>query len=165
MVTAYLALGANLGNRRASLAGARRALANKPGIRVVAKSCLYETDPVGGPPDQKQFLNAVLKIETELEADRLLETCLEVEKQFGRRRVGHWGPRTLDVDLLFYGSEVFSKKQLTVPHPRLHERAFVLAPLLDVAPGLRHPVLNRTINELYRQLPSSRGVERLCDSW
>jgi 2-amino-4-hydroxy-6-hydroxymethyldihydropteridine diphosphokinase len=165
MVTAYLALGANIGNRRASLAGARKALGNKPGIRVVAESHLYETYPVGGPPDQKQFLNAVLKIETELEADILLETCLEVEKQFGRRRTRHWGPRTLDVDLLFYGSAVFRKEKLTVPHPRLHERAFVLAPLLDVAPGLRHPVLNRTINELHRQLPSDRGVERLYESW
>jgi len=165
MVTAYLALGSNLGDRRSCLAGAREALDRLPGIRVVAGSALYETDPVGGPPSQDRYLNAVLEIDTDLAAEPLLQRCLAIEDEFGRRRTEPRGPRTLDVDLLFFGAEVIREKRLMVPHPRLHERAFVLAPLCDVAAGLRHPVLGETIRELFHRLPPDPGVVRLCDSW
>jgi 2-amino-4-hydroxy-6-hydroxymethyldihydropteridine diphosphokinase len=165
MVTAYLALGGNIGDRLGTLAGAREALGNLAGIRIVTSSSLYETEPVGGPPDQQLYLNAVLKILTTLDPEELLRCCLSIENHFGRRRHVPCGPRTLDVDLLFYGEEVYRREDLILPHPRLHLRSFVLAPLRDVAPELMHPLLKRTIGELYHRLQSTKGVERWCESW
>jgi 2-amino-4-hydroxy-6-hydroxymethyldihydropteridine diphosphokinase len=165
MVTAYLALGSNLGNREATLRGAREALNENPGIEVAAWSPLYETVPVGGPAGQGLFLNAVLRVETALSARALLQSCLAVEDGFGRQRLEQWGPRTLDVDLLFYGGEILSRSELEVPHPRLHQRPFVLLPLLELAPGLTHPGLGRTVRDLAAALSSPSGVHRLSDTW
>ncbi|MEJ2698467.1 MAG: 2-amino-4-hydroxy-6-hydroxymethyldihydropteridine diphosphokinase [Desulfuromonadales bacterium] len=165
MVTAYLALGSNLGNREAALRGAREALDDIPGVEVAASSSLYETDPVGGPAGQGPFLNAVLRVKTTLSAPVLLQHCLAVEDCFGRRRLEHWGPRTLDVDLLLYGGKILRLPGLEVPHPRLHQRPFVLLPLLELAPDLTHPALGRTVRDLAGDLPSASGVRRLTDTW
>jgi 2-amino-4-hydroxy-6-hydroxymethyldihydropteridine diphosphokinase len=162
-VTAYLALGANLGDRQGQLQGARTALA-AGGIRVTAASQLYETQAVGGPPGQPLYLNAVLRVETTLSCRALLERCLAVEARFGRRRLEPWGPRTIDVDLLFYGGETLDEPGLIVPHPRLHQRRFVLVPLADLAPELLHPVLSRSVLQLLTALGNGESVRLTPES-
>lgn len=131
-VTAYLALGSNLGDRHATLQRAVDALADEPGIRVDASSRVWDTEPVG--PPQPRYLNAVLRIETELQPLELLRACQRVEASLGRVRRDRWGPRTLDVDVLLYDERTIDDPELQVPHPRMHERAFVLAPLLELEP-------------------------------
>jgi 2-amino-4-hydroxy-6-hydroxymethyldihydropteridine diphosphokinase len=136
---AYVGLGANLGDREGTLRAAVEALAAGDGIHVVAVSTLRETDPVGV-GDQPPFLNGAVELDTTLTARALLERLLVVEQQFGRVRVaGEHGPRTLDLDLLIFGDEELNEPGLTVPHPRLHERHFVLEPLAELAPGLLVP--------------------------
>jgi 2-amino-4-hydroxy-6-hydroxymethyldihydropteridine diphosphokinase len=130
---AYIGVGANLGDREATI---RAALAALPG--VVAVSELRETEPVGL-VDQPQFLNGAVALETELSARELLETLLGIERDLGRERRERWGPRTIDLDLLLYGDETIDEAGLTVPHPRLHERRFALEPLLDLDPELAIP--------------------------
>jgi 2-amino-4-hydroxy-6-hydroxymethyldihydropteridine diphosphokinase len=139
-VRAYVGLGSNLGDREQTLRGASAALAAHPAVEVVAVSSLIDTEPVGY-TDQPRFLNGVAALDTELSARELLELLLEVERRFGRSREGvpSQGPRTLDLDLLVYGADEIEEPGLRVPHPRLHERAFVLEPLAEVAPGLDVP--------------------------
>jgi 2-amino-4-hydroxy-6-hydroxymethyldihydropteridine diphosphokinase len=146
-VTAYVGLGANLGDRIVSLREAVRLLGSGQGILVKRCSPVYETEPVGGPP-QGRFLNAVLAMEIDLAPELLLERCKAVENAMGRERIEHWGPRTIDIDILLYGDSIVRSKTLVIPHPRMHERAFVLAPFADLAPGVVHPVLGVTVNEL-----------------
>ena len=165
MVTAYLALGSNLGDREKILKGARQALDGTSGIRVKASSPLYQTEPVGGPEGQGPYLNAVLEVETELTAPDLLQRCLAVETRFGRRREERWGARTLDVDLLLWGEKVHCEAGLVIPHPRMHLRRFVLAPLRDLAPELGHPLLGMTVDELLAGLPQGDGVNRILENW
>lgn len=148
MNTAYLGLGSNLGNRLAFLRGGRDTLVKRVDIELVRASGVYETEAIGGPPDNPQFLNTVLQIQTSLEPRELLKACLAVENEFGRSRPVRWAPRTLDIDILFYTDQVICEESLTIPHPRLQERAFVLAPLLEIAPNLKHPLLDQTITEL-----------------
>jgi 2-amino-4-hydroxy-6-hydroxymethyldihydropteridine diphosphokinase len=136
---AYVGLGANLGDREATIRGAVEALAAEDGIDVVAVSTLRETEPVGV-GEQPLFLNGAGALETTLGARELLDRLLAVEQRFGRIRVpGEHGPRTLDLDLLLYGDEQIEEPGLTVPHPRLHERRFVLEPLAELDPGLVVP--------------------------
>jgi 2-amino-4-hydroxy-6-hydroxymethyldihydropteridine diphosphokinase len=136
---AYVGLGANLGDREATIRGAVEALAGEDGIEVVGVSTLRETEPVGVGA-QPQFINGVAAVETTLSARDLLERLLEIEQRFGRVRIpGEHGPRTLDLDLLLYGGETIDEPGLAVPHPRLHERRFVLEPLAELAPGLLVP--------------------------
>lgn len=132
---AYLALGSNLGEREHHLQSAVDALATAPDVRVVAVSCVYETDPVGG-PEQGRFLNAVVALDTSLTPRELLAVAQHLEAEARRVRNERWGPRTLDVDVLLVGDEVVTEADLVVPHPRMWERGFVLAPLHDVAPAL-----------------------------
>lgn len=127
----YLGLGANLGDRLANLQRAVDELAAKPGIRVVRSSRVYETEPVGG-PEQPEYLNAVVEVETDLDPHALLAACLAVEGAMGRVRTERWGPRPIDVDVLTYGTETIDEPDLTVPHPRMHERGFVLVPLAEL---------------------------------
>jgi 2-amino-4-hydroxy-6-hydroxymethyldihydropteridine diphosphokinase len=162
--TAFLALGSNLGDRAYFLRGARQALNAQPGVTVGSCSRLYETGPVGGPPGQNAYLNAVLKVETDLSAHQLLTVCQEVERSFGRRRAERWGARTLDVDLLFFGRQKYCQTDLIVPHPRLHLRSFVLTPLCDVAPDLVHPHLGQTAHDLLAQLPP-QDLQCLACHW
>jgi len=136
----FVGLGSNLGDREATIRAAVAALGDEAGVEVVAVSTLRETDPVGY-VDQPPFLNGVAELETELPARDLLERLLAVERRFGRVREGipAQGPRTLDLDLLLYGDDELDEPGLTVPHPRLHERRFVLEPLAELAPGLVVP--------------------------
>ena len=139
MTRAYVGLGANLGDRERTLLAAVDALAAEEGIEVVAISTLGETEPVGVGP-QPHYLNGVAELETTLTARELLDRLLGVEQRFGRVRTpGEHGPRTLDLDLLLYGEEEIDEPELHVPHPRLHERRFVLEPLAELAPGLVVP--------------------------
>jgi 2-amino-4-hydroxy-6-hydroxymethyldihydropteridine diphosphokinase len=128
-VRSYLGLGSNLGDRLANL---RRAVAllNRQGVRVVRSSRVYETEPVG--PPQPEYLNAVIEAETALAPHDLLRACMAVEQAMGRVRAERWGPRVIDVDVLTYDDERIDEPDLIVPHPRIHERAFVLAPLLEL---------------------------------
>jgi 2-amino-4-hydroxy-6-hydroxymethyldihydropteridine diphosphokinase len=166
LVTACIAFGSNLGDRRATLAGAYAAMAAHPEIKPLQPSRLYETAPVGGPDGQGRFLNTVLKIETTLAPDALLDACMAIEQLFKRERVIRWDARTLDLDVLLYGSRVVATPRLEVPHPRLHERRFVLVPLADVAADMIHPRLNRTIADLLAALPVEPGdVYPIADTW
>jgi 2-amino-4-hydroxy-6-hydroxymethyldihydropteridine diphosphokinase len=134
-VRAYLALGSNVGDRQAGLQLAVDALAHAQGVHVVSVSRVYETAPVGGPP-QDAYLNAVVAIDAELGPHALLALAQEIEASAARVRTVRWGPRTLDVDILLFGDDRIDDADLTVPHPRMWERGFVLAPLRDVAPEL-----------------------------
>lgn len=130
MSRAFLGLGANLGDRIENLQRAVDLLAER-GVEVVGSSRVYETEPVEGPP-QPEFLNAVVEIETDLEARALLDTCLQVEWTMGRVRSERWGPRIIDLDLLTFDEDEIDEPGLTVPHPRMHERGFVLVPLMEL---------------------------------
>jgi 2-amino-4-hydroxy-6-hydroxymethyldihydropteridine diphosphokinase len=137
---AYIALGSNLGDREGTIRDALAALGSEPGVTIRAVSALIDTEPVGV-LDQPRFLNGVAAVETELPAHDLLALLLDVERRFGRLREGvpAQGPRTLDLDLVLYGDAEIDEPGLTVPHPRLHEREFVLGPLAELAPGLEVP--------------------------
>jgi 2-amino-4-hydroxy-6-hydroxymethyldihydropteridine diphosphokinase len=153
-IRAFLALGSNLGDRLANLRRAVELLDATPGIRVDRTSSVYETDPVG--PPQPDYLNAVAEVHTTLTARRLLDACLYVEEELGRVREERWGPRTLDVDVLTFGDERIEEPGLTIPHPRMGERAFVLIPLRELAPDLVLPD-GRSITEAEAGV-DSRGV-------
>jgi 2-amino-4-hydroxy-6-hydroxymethyldihydropteridine diphosphokinase len=136
-VLAFLGLGSNLGDRLANLQAAVDAIQAEPGLRVAASSRVWETTPVGGPP-QPDYLNAVIRIETDLSARDLLDVARRVESRLGRIRKERWGARTIDVDVLLYDAERIDEPDLVVPHPRMTQRAFVLLPLLELDPD---PVL------------------------
>ncbi len=150
--TAYIALGSNLGDRKAYLDQALQALRQRPGIVVAQVSAYHETDPVGGPAGQGKYLNAVAELQTELESNALLAILHEVEQSLGRVRQERFGPRTLDLDLLLHGDRVVQDPALTIPHPRMHERLFVLGPLAEIAPAVVHPLLHCTIRQLRDRL-------------
>jgi 2-amino-4-hydroxy-6-hydroxymethyldihydropteridine diphosphokinase len=143
----FLALGSNLGNRTKNLRNAINALNSQEGIRVVRESSFYETEPVGG-PDQGRFLNGVIEIETTYEPENLLKIVLSIENELGRVRREHWGPRTIDIDILTLGDLVYVSPTLSIPHPLMHERGFVLRPLLEIAPDFKHPVFGASGSDL-----------------
>lgn len=158
MARVHLGLGANLGDRLATL---RAALASLEQLgRVVARSSVWETEAIGPPPD---YLNAVVELETALEPAPLLEALLGIEEQNGRVRTGKDAPRTLDLDVLLWGDRIVEHEQLRVPHPRLAERSFVLEPLAEVAPEAIHPTLHRTVEELRARLSPSKRARRLAE--
>ena len=165
MVTAYLGLGSNLGNRLAFLRGGRDSLTSRFDIVLTRASGVYETAAVGGPADNPPFLNAVLEIETALTPRELLAACLAVEDEFGRTRPMEWAPRTLDIDLLLYNDLLSDDPEMRIPHPHLHERAFVLAPLSEIAPDLIHPRLQKTVRELVAALPLCTDLTPLRATW
>src|SRR5579871_718933 len=140
MTTAYIALGSNLGDRSVYLERALVALRQTEGVEVTRVSPVYETQPVGGPPGQGAYLNAVAELRTAREAHDILNVLLAIEQGLGRVRHERDGPRTIDLDLLLYDDLACADDRLTVPHPRLHERLFVLQPLAQLAPGVLHPV-------------------------
>jgi 2-amino-4-hydroxy-6-hydroxymethyldihydropteridine diphosphokinase len=150
----YLALGSNMGDRLKILKAAIRAL--PPAIRPLARSLIYETTPWGY-TDQPDFLNQVVLAETNLSPQGLLARLKLIEANLGRRPNFRYGPRLIDLDILFYDDLVLQTPELTIPHPRLAERAFVLVPLADLAPDLRHPVLGQTVRHLLKGV-DSRGV-------
>ena len=153
MAKVLIGLGSNIGNRQKNLFLAWEKIKNCCDIHAIAISRCHWTSPVGGPENQPMYLNAVCMIQTEIKPLYLLEILLEIEKSLGRERIIHHGPRTIDLDLLLYGNEIHSSESLIVPHPRMHERMFVLKPSLEIAPDFIHPVLQKTLAELFRCLP------------
>ncbi len=151
-ITAYIALGSNQGDRRDYLDRAIQALQEHPHIDVTQVSSYHETAPVGGPAGQPNFLNAAAELKTDLSARDLLNALLEVERALGRVRRERHGPRTIDLDLLLYDNEVLQESGLTVPHPVMHEREFVLKPLADIAPRAIHPLMDATVQDLLESL-------------
>lgn len=159
MAIVYLGLGSNLGDRVGAIQQAMHFLTDHPEIRLLSASSFYETEPVGD-PDQEWFVNVAVAIDTTLSPEELLALCQDVEKQLGRvrDRKRPQGPRAIDIDILFYEDQVISNHTLTIPHPRVHERAFALVPLLEVNPRLVHPVLNKTVEQLHDALPEPEEV-------
>ncbi len=153
MATAYIGLGANLGDREATIRAALERLGSHPQVEVTAVSRLIETEPVGGPPEQPPFLNGAAALRTDLEPADLLALMKEVERALGRDPTGpRWGPRPIDLDLLLYDQRVVRLPGLVVPHPRLRERRFVLEPLAEIAPSARDPETGKTVRELLEAL-------------
>ena len=149
----YLSVGSNLGDRAASLERAQALLRELSGTRFLRSSSVYETDPVGGPP-QGKYLNAVWEIETSLPPRPLKESLKAIEAKLGRKPASRNAPRVIDLDIIFYGKQVVEEQDLVIPHPRLQERAFVLEPLCEMVPGFVHPKLKKTARELFEALPS-----------
>ncbi|MGM9927972.1 MAG: 2-amino-4-hydroxy-6-hydroxymethyldihydropteridine diphosphokinase [Bacillus sp. (in: firmicutes)] len=157
MNTAYLSLGSNLDDRLCYLRDAVKLLQEDEQIDVMSVSSVYETDPVGY-TDQGNFLNIVVKVNTAYEAEELLAKCMNIEQTLGRKRIIRWGPRTVDLDILLYNQDNIETDDLSVPHPRMHERAFVIIPLLEIEPNIQLPAMNQPLQVVLEQLPEKEGV-------
>lgn len=159
--TAYIALGANVGDRKDSLERAVRTLSEVG--EVVRVSSWYETEPVEV-TDQPWFLNGVVELTTELSASELMKKLLAIEEKMGRKRTRVKGPRNIDLDLLLFDNEVVNEPELTLPHPEMHKRAFVLTPLAEIAPEAMHPILRKTAKTLLESLPQHEAVRPLSST-
>lgn len=153
----YLSLGSNLGNREENLREAIKRLNRLGGVTEV--SSFYETEPVEF-TEQPCFVNCAVALETVLSASQLMSVVLEIEREMGRVRVQKKGPRTIDIDILLFGNEIVNTADLTVPHPAMAQRRFVLEPLAEIAGQVRHPMLKKTIEELLHDLPAGQGVRK-----
>ena len=161
-VTAYIALGANLGKRALTLMRAVKMVDDVPGVEVRRISSLIETRPVGGPEDQRNYINGVVEIRTRLAPRDLLAALQDIETALGRDRAAEqrWGPRTCDLDILLVGETIMDTDDLTLPHPRMCERQFVLAPLAEIAPWAVHPVRGKTASDLLAETRDNEGTQR-----
>ena len=154
---AYLSLGSNVGDRQAHL---RDAIAKLQGIgHVVSVSSFYETEPVDF-TEQAWFLNCAVSLKTTHKPEQLMAAILQIEQEMGRQRIQPKGPRIIDIDVLLIGNRIIDSPALTVPHPAMHQRRFVLEPLAEIAPAVRHPVLQKTILELLHALPAGQTVRK-----
>ncbi len=158
MPLAWISLGSNLGDRRAHLAAALKAL-RAPELGLEAWSLAWETEPVGY-TEQPAFLNSAARLATRLEPEELLKALQAIELAQGKATPFRWGPRSLDLDILLYQGRVLGLPELTIPHPRLHERAFMLGPLAELDPELLHPLLGMSIRDLLRSLPAGHPAAR-----
>jgi 2-amino-4-hydroxy-6-hydroxymethyldihydropteridine diphosphokinase len=157
----YVALGSNLGERELNLLRAIAEIGKLPGTKVTALSGFYDTRPVG-PVVQDNFLNAVLRLETSLTPHQLLGELQRIETGvFRRKRTVEWGPRVIDLDIIFFGDRVVAEDVLTIPHPRLHERGFVLVPLAEIAPEFIHPLLGKSTVEILQSLETTEIVKKV----
>ena len=161
--TAYIGIGSNLGSPKKNCDQAIDLIRNHPEISTTTQSPYYETEPVG-PKNQGWFINAVIQVQTNLEPSALLTILFDVEKEMGRIRRGKWGPRIIDLDLLFYGDRVINNETLKLPHPEVANRRFVLEPLCDIAADFIHPVLKKTMKELLSQLQDFHKAHRIDES-
>ena len=161
--TTYIGIGSNLGVPEKNCADAIEKLATHPDLSLKARSPFYKTCPVG-PLEQEWFINAALKVQTRLNPHDLLGILLNTEKEMGRVRKEKWGPRLIDLDLLFYDDLVLNSQGLILPHPEIPNRRFVLAPLCDIAEDLLHPTLKKTVKDLLYELTDDTEVSRLPDS-
>lgn len=155
---AHLSLGSNLGDREQNLRDAVRRVQSLGTIRSI--SSVYETEPVEF-TDQPMFLNCALALETAASPDQLMLHLLEIEKAMGRQRTQKKGPRVIDLDILLFADQVVNTPEVTIPHPAMHQRRFVLEPLAEIAPETKHPVLKKTARELLKDLPPGQSVKRL----
>ncbi len=158
---AFIALGSNLGQREKYIAAALNALETTKEVEVGKISSLYETDPVGGPPQQQEYINAVAIVNTTLTPARLLKVLQRIEGSLERKRTVKYGPRTIDLDILAFDDEIVSEADLMIPHPMMHERRFVMEPLNEIAPEWVHPILQLTAKEILADLgnPGTSGMD------
>lgn len=154
--TVYIGLGSNLGDRVRQIAQALALLDSLDGISVVRVASLIETQPVGGAAGQNDYLNGVAQLDCRFSAMELLAILLDVEKQLGRTRTEPWGARTIDLDLLLFDDQIIDEPQLQVPHPRMHERDFVLKPLAELAPEVVHPILGKSIRQILHEMENAK---------
>ncbi len=161
MTIAYIGLGSNLGRKKANIRRAIKLLSKKKDIKILKISSLYETEPMGY-VKQDWFVNACLKAETNLSPRQLLNTLKDIEKKLKRKkRFIRWGPRTIDMDILLYDNLRLKTKDLVIPHPEMHKRAFILIPLIELEPNLIHPTKRKSILELLANLKRNKEVKRL----
>ena len=165
MNRAFLGFGGNLGQPLTLFRHARGQLAEHQQVKVISCSPIYQTPAIGGPDNQPDFLNAVVEVQTDLPAKDLLQLCRQIEDDAGRTREIHWGPRTLDIDLLLFSDLIMDTSMLTLPHPRLHQRHFVLLPLNDIDSTLLHPLLDCSVAKLLEQLPPAQGITQRQETW
>jgi 2-amino-4-hydroxy-6-hydroxymethyldihydropteridine diphosphokinase len=159
-ITAYIAIGANLGEREKTMRRALAMLDETDGVRVARVSSFIENPAVGGPADSPAFLNGVAEVQTTFSPEALLDRLLEIEQQLGRVRREKWEPRAIDLDVILFGDQIVNTDRLTIPHPLMHERQFVLEPLAEIAPEVVHPILNENAAQLWAQLRRRLAVSQ-----
>lgn len=160
-VTVYIGIGSNMGDRQAYCEEAVRLISRFQKTSLITVSSLYETAPLER-ADQDWFINCVTAVRTTLSPRELLQACQEVEQFLGRKRSVRFGPRTIDLDILFYGDQIIHETDLTIPHPQAHERRFVLEPLAEIAPEMEHPVLRKTASQILQEMRNHQEVRRMA---
>jgi 2-amino-4-hydroxy-6-hydroxymethyldihydropteridine diphosphokinase len=155
----YLSLGSNTGDSRKILHSACEAIAKHIG-KIISLSFLYETEPWGN-KDQPPFINLALSVETSMNPGQLLKETLKIEKNFGRERIERWAPRTLDIDIIYFNTEIIVTKDLKIPHPEIHNRKFVLIPLVEIDPDFIHPVFNISNSDLLKRCKDVSEVKKV----